>query len=213
MTARFDAARRRLMRWWTSQGLPVRAGALVAAGVSLGLLLGAALLLARSGDEGESAVVAVRTVTPVSTPTPTPSPTSTVTPTTTPTPTPEPTPEGPPTVSTIQELAERYGEPPDATPRALPHPLAERRRSARDAIRGRRRRDDAEPHRSRRRGVVRPLSVGRPRRRSRRGRERDLLRARGLRRVRRLRWRAVPRPRRLLSTSTCSPPATLSRLR
>ena len=103
------------MRWWTSQGLPVRAGALVAAGVSLGLLLGAALLLARSGDEGESAVVAVRTVTPVSTPTPTPSPTSTVTPTPTPTPTPEPTPEGPPTVSTIQELAERYGEPPDAT--------------------------------------------------------------------------------------------------
>ena len=118
MRERLDDARRRLPRWWRARGLPARVGVLAAAGVSLGLVIGVALLLARPGGEERPAPVLVSTTTPVSTATSAPPPTATSTPTptatATPTPTPDPTPEGPPTVQTIQELARQYGEPPDS---------------------------------------------------------------------------------------------------
>ncbi len=122
MRDRLDDARRRLLRWWRDQGLPARVGSLAVAGASLGLVIGAVLLLAGRGGAEQRAPVVVSVATPASTPTPaspptvtsTPAVTPTPTPTATPTPTPEPTPEGPPTVQTIQELAEQYGEPPDS---------------------------------------------------------------------------------------------------
>ena len=119
MQARFDALResfREGLRWRSGQGLPTRVGALAAAGVLIGIVAGAVLLLtAPGGGDSEPAPVVVlstatRTATATATPARTPSP-----PTPTPTPTAEPTAEPPAVVGTIQDLAEDHGDPPDAT--------------------------------------------------------------------------------------------------
>ena len=121
MQARFDALResfREGLRWWSGQGLPTRVGALAAGGVLIGIVAGAVLLLtAPGGGDSEPAPVVVlstatRTATATATPARTPSP---PTPAPTETPTPTPTAEPPATVKTLQELAEKHGDPPDST--------------------------------------------------------------------------------------------------
>lgn len=107
--------RARLTQWWVGLGAAARVAVLAVAGAGLGLAIGA-ILLGSSGGDGAAVVLVAQpaaAATPAPTRTATPAPTATAQPSATPTPT--PTPEPDPVVQSIGELAERFGEPPDAT--------------------------------------------------------------------------------------------------
>ena len=105
-----------MLSWWSRQGPPARVGALAAAGVALGLVVGALLAAGGGGDGDPPAVVVRQTQTPAPTPTTTPAPEATATRSPTPAPpTPEPTPGEEELIGSIAELVEQYGEPPDAS--------------------------------------------------------------------------------------------------
>jgi hypothetical protein len=112
--------RTQLSQRWAELGTAARAGVLAATGAVLGLALGA-ILLVSSGGAGDAPVdiVTLPTATATAAPTQTatavptstaPTATATATATATSTATPEP-----PVVQSIVELADRFGEPPDAT--------------------------------------------------------------------------------------------------
>ncbi len=100
--------------WWSAQGMAARVAALAVAGGSIGTIIGGAALLVSAGGSGEPPVLVQRTPTLTATPTTTPT-TPTPTPTLTPEPTPTPTPTPEPPVSSVRELTDGYGEPPDST--------------------------------------------------------------------------------------------------
>ena len=200
--------------WW-NLGPAGRVGLLILIAILLSAL--SAVVLLRSGPNGDAPPVIVREVTPTPTATPPPTPTATPaltatpattgTATATPTPTespdpppdaitPTPAPDGP-VVGSIDELHSQYGEPPNAVlgrlrvpALGIDAPLGVR------SVGG----DGQMPNPVGPSDVIWYDFTGWEglRRRDRRRQQRRLLRARRLRRARHVRGRRLPRPRRLL---------------